>query len=94
MISFAKNVSAPGRRVQHCGMGKLDDMRRQREAAYAKEHPDVPAPTGTGDDAPSAETGACSTCGKVRALRGGRVTSHQKGLGKMCSGSNQAPAAR
>lgn len=80
--------------MQHCGMGKLDDMRRQREAAYAKEHPDAPVPNVTVDDAPSAETGACATCGKVRPLRGGRVTSHQKGLGKMCAGSNQAPAGR
>ena len=36
--------------------------------------------------------GACSVCGKVRALSGGLVTNHQKGLGKMCPGSRREPA--
>lgn len=86
-------------------MGKVDEMRRQREAQYAKDHPAVPAPAGADpaaavedeaavdDDraAAAADTGACAVCGKVRPLRGGRVSSHQKGLGKLCAGSNRPP---
>jgi hypothetical protein len=36
--------------------------------------------------------GACSVCGKVRALNNGLVSNHQKGLGKMCAGSRKEPA--
>lgn len=38
------------------------------------------------------ETGKCASCGKVKALSGGLVTQHQKGLGKMCPGSRKAPS--
>ena len=36
--------------------------------------------------------GPCSVCGKVRALKNGLVSDHQKGLGKMCTGSRKEPA--
>jgi hypothetical protein len=36
--------------------------------------------------------GACSVCGKVRVLQNGLVSSHQKGLGKMCPGSRKEPS--
>ncbi len=36
--------------------------------------------------------GRCVACGKVRALRNGKTTAHQKGLGKACPGSGKAPA--
>jgi hypothetical protein len=54
----------------------------------------VPAPEILRRDAKPAEEGArgvCSVCGKLRALNGGLMSNHQKGLGKMCPGSRKAP---
>jgi hypothetical protein len=79
-------------------MGKVDDMRRRREAQHRAAHPDEAAATpdatadGGGDVAVSdADTGACSVCGKVKALQRGVIASHQKGLGTMCPGSRRPP---
>lgn len=38
-----------------------------------------------------AAEGACSGCGKVRALRGGLVVAHRKGLQAQCPGSRKPP---
>lgn len=38
------------------------------------------------------EQGKCPACGKLRSLQGGVVSVHQKGFGKICPGSRQAPA--
>ena len=77
-------------------MGKIDDMRRLREAQHG-------ATTGDAPPRPSAEVakrttsetaepeGRCSACGKMRPLQNGLVANHQKGLGKACPGSRKAP---
>jgi hypothetical protein len=69
-------------------MGKIDDMRKQREAQYGGA-----APTATVADEvdPDALTGKCAVCGKALALQNGMVASHQKGLGKFCAGSRKPP---
>ena len=59
--------------------------------------PDVEALIAEGaadDDAvdPVAAEGKCAVCRKVKAVQGGVVVSHQKGLGKMCPGSRKPPA--
>lgn len=71
-------------------MGKLDDMRRLREAQAAGRAgvEAVAAPAASVDD----ETGTCSSCGKAKPLQRGVIASHQKGLGKMCPGSRKPPA--
>jgi hypothetical protein len=86
-------------------MSKSDEMRRVREAQYARQQQQTPstgartkiAPTA----APSAERtkasddaaeGRCAVCGKARALSNGLVSNHQKGFGKMCPGSRKEPA--
>jgi len=51
----------------------------------------VDAPRGAKESEEVAK-GACSVCGKVRALSNGLVSNHQKGLGKMCAGSRKEPA--
>jgi hypothetical protein len=71
-------------------MGKIDDLRRLREAQQAE--PGRPSPRRAVAETAVAVEGRCSTCGKVRALENGLVTSHQKGLGKACPGSRKAPA--
>jgi hypothetical protein len=58
-------------------MGKIDDMRRLRDASHVGES--------------AAVKGRCSVCGKVRVLDRGLVSSHQKGLGKACPGSLKQP---
>jgi hypothetical protein len=50
------------------------------------------ARTSTKSRAGADESGKCAHCGKVKALSGGLVGQHQKGLGKMCPGSRKAPA--
>jgi tetrahydromethanopterin S-methyltransferase subunit F len=35
--------------------------------------------------------GKCQGCGKRRALKNGLLITHQKGLGKVCSGSRKKP---
>ena len=69
-------------------MGKLDDMRRQREAQHTgTATPPAEAPASDSD------TGKCSVCRKTLALQhDGMVGSHQKGLGKFCPGSRKPPA--
>lgn len=67
-------------------MGKVEDMRRQREALHGVTSPKA-------DDTASADEGKCSVCNKLKAVQNGVVVSHQKGLGKMCPGSRKAPAA-
>lgn len=70
-------------------MGKLDDMRRQREALHA-DKTDASAATA----APEADgtTGKCSACRKTLALQhDGMIGTHQKGLGKLCPGSRKPP---
>lgn len=39
----------------------------------------------------SEDEGICTGCGKVRALRNGKVVQHQKGLGKKCPGAGKEP---
>jgi hypothetical protein len=71
-------------------MGKVEDMRRQREALHGgrTDHADH-----AGDAAPADATdGRCSVCRKVKSLKDGLLVSHQKGLGSMCSGSRKPPA--
>jgi hypothetical protein len=64
-------------------------MRRRREAQLAGADAVVAAtsPAAVGD-----EVGACSSCGKQKALQRGLIASHQKGLGTMCPGSRKPPA--
>jgi hypothetical protein len=70
-------------------MGKLDDMRRQREALHRGEAL-APAEAAAADPT----VGRCTVCRKVLALQhDGAVGNHQKGLGKMCPGSRQPPSA-
>ena len=63
-------------------MGKLDDMRKAREALHGVEAP---------AEELSADEGRCSGCNKRKAIDRGLVVSHQKGLGKMCPGSRKPP---
>ncbi|MEO6420507.1 MAG: hypothetical protein ABIP39_13910 [Polyangiaceae bacterium] len=97
-------------------MGKLDDIRKQREAQFAQQEKEAglpartivaksppvalhPPPVANADNVVghpakrSSEVvdGKCSECGKVKAVQGGLVVSHQKGLGKMCPGSRKEP---
>jgi hypothetical protein len=70
-------------------MGKLDDMRRQREALHGDKtaSPEEAAATET-----DSTTGKCSACRKTLALQhDGTIGNHQKGLGKMCPGSRKPP---
>ncbi|MGO8995614.1 MAG: hypothetical protein ACLQVI_20075 [Polyangiaceae bacterium] len=88
-------------------MSKIDQLRRQREEQHERQEQQAGTPAAksarivtsapvlaarhvksAGDDL----EGKCSVCGKVRALQNGLVTSHQKGLGKMCPGSRKEPA--
>lgn len=41
---------------------------------------------------PGPGEGRCSVCGKLRALKSGLITPHQKGLGTPCPGSKKEPA--
>ncbi|HTE56422.1 MAG TPA: hypothetical protein VK698_36460 [Kofleriaceae bacterium] len=70
-------------------MGKLDDMRRQREALHADNS--VP-PSAVAAPETDSTTGRCSACRKILALQhDGMIGSHQKGLGKLCPGSRKPP---
>jgi hypothetical protein len=77
-------------------MGKIEDMRRLREAQHggpARESPPRAGAEAAAHGRPIAEVeGRCSACGKLRPLQNGLVTSHQKGLGKACPGTRKAPA--
>lgn len=68
-------------------MGKVDDMRRLREAQHRGGTPAEAPPAAAADD-----VGACSVCGKSKPLQRGLIASHQKGLGTMCPGSRKPPA--
>ncbi len=79
-------------------MGKLDDIRKQREAQFAQQESEAgsPARRAVAKSAPAKPTsevleGKCAECGKLKAVQSGLVVSHQKGLGKMCPGSRKAP---
>jgi hypothetical protein len=65
-------------------MGKLDDMRRAREALHGGADPAEALES-------EATEGRCSVCRKIKSLDRGVLVNHQKGLGKMCPGSRQAP---
>jgi hypothetical protein len=69
-------------------MGKVDDMRRLREAQHAGQPraASTAAPAEAND-----EVGTCSACGKPKPLQRGVLANHQKGLGKMCPGSRKPP---
>jgi hypothetical protein len=73
-------------------MGKIDDMRRRREALHAQQEGSASSePTEVAaEDAPT-DRGSCAVCGKTRPLQGGVVAVHQRGLGKVCAGSRKAP---
>ncbi len=75
-------------------MGKIDDMRKRREAQYAQQAGTVgtAAPAAAEPAAADSLTGKCAVCGKTLALQNGAVGSHQKGFGKFCPGSRK-PAA-
>jgi hypothetical protein len=85
-------------------MGKIDNLRKQREAQFAAQHRDAvsdtaagadePLPAGAGRTARAAVVpeSRCSGCGKVRPLKNGLIAPHQKGLGKVCVGSRKEPA--
>lgn len=69
-------------------MGKVEDMRRLREAqAAGGTGVTTAAPKASVDD----EVGTCSSCGKPKPLQRGVIANHQKGLGKMCPGSRKPP---
>jgi hypothetical protein len=73
-------------------MGKVDDMRRQREALHGVTKPaGADADAAAADDG-DADTGKCAVCGKLKALQNRLVAPHQKGLGTMCPGSRKPPA--
>jgi hypothetical protein len=77
-------------------MGKIDDMRRLREAQHAEPGRALPRRasaelTGQGRAVAVLE-GRCSACGKLKPLQNGLVASHQKGLGKACPGTRKLPA--
>ncbi|MDB4936365.1 MAG: hypothetical protein JWP87_3337 [Labilithrix sp.] len=83
-------------------MGKIDDMRRQREEQFAasekRQAPPPTAKTAAVGAAPSstsaladAEQGKCSECGKTKPVSNGLVAQHQKGFGKACAGSRKPP---
>lgn len=38
---------------------------------------------------PEADEARCSGCGKIRAVRNGKIAHHQKGLGKPCPGAGK-----
>lgn len=40
----------------------------------------------------AAGEGRCTGCGKLRAVKGGLIVSHRKGLNEMCIGSRKEPA--
>lgn len=71
-------------------MGKVDDMRKQREAQLGVTAPKADADTADADA--DADTGKCAICGKLKPLQNHLVAPHQKGLGKMCPGSRKPPA--
>lgn len=73
-------------------MGKADDMRRAREAMHGVAKPAAEGDESAADASSDADEGKCSVCRKLKAVQGGLVVSHQKGLGKMCPGSRKAPA--
>jgi hypothetical protein len=73
-------------------MSKIDAMRRQRERQFATAHPDERVQESKPPADVAADQGRCSGCGKLRAVSNGLIANHQKGLGKMCSGSRKAPA--
>ncbi len=66
-------------------MGKVEDMRRLREAQAGGASAAAPASA-------DVETGTCAGCGKPKPLQRGVIANHQKGLGKMCPGSRKPPA--
>jgi hypothetical protein len=66
-------------------MGKVDDMRRQREARHG-------GGASGGGDATDATVARCAVCRKMKPVRDGLLVSHQKGLGTMCTGSRKPPA--
>lgn len=79
-------------------MGKLDDIRKQREAQFAQQEREAGGQASATNvvGLPSKRSsevieGKCSECGKLKAVQGGLVVSHQKGLGKMCAGSRKEP---
>ena len=77
------------RSAVQCAMGKLDDMRRQREALHGGTT--VPQAAAAVPESDST-TGKCSACRKTLALQhDGTIGSHQKGLGKLCPGSRKPP---
>jgi hypothetical protein len=76
-------------------MGKIDDMRRLREASFtgdAKPAPKRASAAAATAGAAAEEQGRCAGCGKTRAVERGLIASHQKGLGKACPGSRKPPA--
>ena len=76
-------------------MGKIDDMRRQREQQYAtagKADKKASTSSSAAAAAPSGdEEGKCPECGKTKPLTNGVLPSHQKGFGKACAGSRKKP---
>lgn len=85
-------------------MGKIDDMRRQREQQFAAagkgqakatkaQSVDVDAAVAKAAAAGAdADRGKCPDCGKMKPLSNGVMASHQKGFGKACPGSRKTPA--
>ena len=81
-------------------MGKIDDLRRLREAAVSDaETSAAPARYPAGKNGASSspatvvgEHGKCPECERTKLLANGVMASHQKGLGKMCPGSRRKPA--
>jgi hypothetical protein len=70
-------------------MGKLDDMRRQREALHGDK---TASPEAVAAPETDSTTGKCSACRKTLALQhDGTIGNHQKGLGKLCPGSRKLP---
>lgn len=57
----------------------------------AKDRSAPRASTANASSSSDAAEGTCDGCGKLRAMRGGKISHHQKGLGKMCPGAGKAP---
>ena len=76
-------------------MGKIDDMRRQREQQYANagQSPTAEKKTTSVSKSGAAidEQGKCPECGKTKPMNNGLLANHQKGFGKACAGSRKKP---
>ena len=72
-------------------MGKIDDMRRQREQKFADAAGASTKKSVAASTEAAAEQGKCPDCGKTKPVSNGLLANHQKGFGKACAGSRKKP---